>query len=59
VISAVSFTPINVTTSWEQLEKPYFYYGIAGLIMALVYPAILLIEPLRNLRHKPRPQNIL
>ena len=59
VISAVSFTPINVTTSWVQLEKPCFYYGIAGLVIALVYPAVVLIEPLKNLRHKPKPQNIL
>jgi DNA-binding transcriptional ArsR family regulator len=52
-------TPLNVTTSWEQLEKPYFSYGVAGLVIALVYPAVVLIEPLRNLRHKPKPQNVL
>jgi DNA-binding transcriptional ArsR family regulator len=52
-------TPINFTTSWEQLEKPYFYYGIAGLVIALAYPAVVLIEPLKNLRNKPKPQNIL
>jgi hypothetical protein len=50
---------INVTTTWEQLEKPYFYYGMAGLVIALVYPVVLLIEPLKNLRRKPKPQNIL
>jgi hypothetical protein len=53
-----SYTPLNVTTSWVQLEKPYFYYGVAGLVIALVYPSILLIEPLKNLIHKPKPQNI-
>jgi DNA-binding transcriptional ArsR family regulator len=52
-------TPINLTTSWGQLEKPYFCYGIAGLIIGLVYPAVVLIEPLGNLRHKPKPRKRL
>lgn len=52
----VTLTPINFTASWEQTEKPYFYYGIAGLIIGLVYPAVVLIEPLRNLRPKRKPQ---
>ena len=56
---AGSYTPINVTTSWEQLEKPYFSYGVAGLVVALVYPAVVLAESLRNLRHKPKPQIII
>jgi len=59
VTTGGSFTPMNVTTTWEQLEKPYFYFGVAGLVVALAYPTILLIEPLKNLRHKPKPQNVL
>jgi DNA-binding transcriptional ArsR family regulator len=38
--------------SWQKQEKPYFYYGIAGLIIASVYPALVLIGFARNLRHK-------
>jgi DNA-binding transcriptional ArsR family regulator len=49
-------TPVNVTTSWEQLEKPYLYYGIAEFIVGLVYPAVVLIDPLRKLKHKPKPR---
>jgi DNA-binding transcriptional ArsR family regulator len=48
--------PLNATTSWEQLEKPYFFYGVAGLIIGLVYPAFIMIGSLRNLRCKPKPQ---
>lgn len=57
VITLGTETQINTTTSWEQLEKPYFYYGIAGLIIGLVYPAFVLIDLLKNLRHKPKPQS--
>jgi DNA-binding transcriptional ArsR family regulator len=56
-VSNMTLTPINVTLSWEQLEKPYFYYGIAALIIGLVYPAFVLIDLLKNLRHKPKPQS--
>jgi DNA-binding transcriptional ArsR family regulator len=52
----LTLAPLNVTTSGGQLEKPYLYYGIAGLIIGLVYPAVFMIEPLRNLRRKPKPQ---
>lgn len=37
-------TPINVMTSWQQQEKPYFYYGIAGLVIAAIYPIAILVR---------------
>ena len=48
-------TPINVTTSWKQSDNPYLYYGIAGLVIALVYPVVVSIDFLRNMRRKPKP----
>lgn len=47
---------INTTTTLEQAVKPYFYYGIAALAIALVYPAFVLINALENLGHKPKPR---
>jgi len=37
---------------WHYYEKPYFYYGIAGLLIALVYPAMLLIRGFGNQRQR-------
>jgi len=47
---------VFTTTTLEQTVKPYFYYGIAALAIALVYPAFVLIEALENLGHKPKPR---
>ncbi len=30
--------------NWHDYEKPYFNYGVAGLLVALVYPAMFLIQ---------------
>jgi hypothetical protein len=51
-ITALNASSSNFTISWEQMVKPYLYYGIAGLVMGLVYPAVVLIESLENLGHK-------
>jgi len=35
---------LNFETSWNHYEKPYFYYGIVALTIAIIYPVIILIK---------------
>ncbi len=49
-------TPITVAVSWQQQERPYFYYGLAGLVIASVYPAFVLIGFARRLRRYSKPE---
>lgn len=51
-VTALNATSSNFTISWEQMVKPYLYYGIGGLIIGLVYPAVVLIEFIKNPGHK-------
>jgi hypothetical protein len=55
-IVSLNGTSLNFTTSWEQVEKPLLYYGIAGLVIGLVYPGVALIEPLKNWGRKRKPR---
>lgn len=33
---------------WHLFKKPYFYYGIAGLVVSLFYPFLILLQLLRR-----------
>lgn len=35
---------IGVTVEWRLYTKPYYYHGIAGLIIASIYPALVLVK---------------
>lgn len=41
---------------WQSFERPYFYYGIVGLLFALVYPLLITVRLLRGRSRKPRSQ---
>ena len=38
---------------WQWFDKPYFYYGVAGLLVVLLYPVIMLASRLLGKRHIP------
>jgi hypothetical protein len=54
-----TFRDVNETmliqVSWQEFNKPYFYYGVAGLVIGLLYPAIILTLRLLGRRHMPEP----
>jgi len=46
---------------WHLFEKPYFYYGIAVLLVALLYPVLVLFKLLTDwkLRSKSQAASLL
>jgi hypothetical protein len=40
---------LRINVEWEYFEKPYYYYGIAGLVIGLIYPISLGLFILRNI----------
>jgi hypothetical protein len=55
-IVSLNGTSLNFTTSWEQVEKPLLYYGIAGLVIGLLYPGVALIDFLKSWGRKRKPR---
>ncbi len=43
---------LSPNLQWQQLEKPYFYYGVAGLIIALGYVAFVTAGLLKMKKNK-------
>ena len=44
--------------SWQLVEKPYFYYGVSGLLIALLYPVLISSRLLKNLRAHLRRKRV-
>jgi DNA-binding transcriptional ArsR family regulator len=49
---------LTLNASWQSLERPYFYYGLAGLIVSLGYVTFVTVELLQKRKTKhQKPEN--
>jgi len=46
----------RVHEEWQLFKKPYFYYGITGILVATFYPALILFKLLKALKAPPKSQ---
>jgi len=42
---------LQIQVVWQWFDKPYFYYGVAGLLIGFVYPAIIIAPRLLGKRN--------
>lgn len=47
---------LRANEEWQSFARPYFYYGIVGVFVALLYPLLIMIKLLKDRGHKPRSQ---
>ncbi len=48
--------PITVAVIWPRQERPYLFYGLAGLTIASAYPAWIMMILARRLRRNSKPK---
>lgn len=46
---------LQIQIVWQYFDKPYFYYGVVGLLIGFVYPAIIIAPRLLGKRHVSEP----